>query len=148
MESTLERIYHEDTYADIRRGVYLIRGENVVLLGEVVSVWYSLIFMRHAYLVLRTLIAKTRSRYGPFHLRRLHLHIKRKQTTASRTSRLNPRYCLRKKAFVRRAVRGMGTERRVSSLYNVIGYSISMDIPCVTETNLWASETYSRDRQI
>ncbi|KAF8605151.1 Sm-like ribonucleoprotein [Ceratobasidium sp. AG-I] len=35
MESTLERIYHEDTYADIRRGVYLIRGENVVLLGEV-----------------------------------------------------------------------------------------------------------------
>ncbi|KAG9128177.1 SM-like, degradation of cytoplasmic mRNAs and positively regulates transcription initiation [Ceratobasidium sp. 392] len=35
MEGTLERIYHGDTYADIRRGVYLIRGENVVLLGEV-----------------------------------------------------------------------------------------------------------------
>ena len=35
LENTLERIYHEDAYADIRRGVYLIRGENVVLLGEV-----------------------------------------------------------------------------------------------------------------
>ncbi|EUC66808.1 hypothetical protein ACGC1H_001686 [Rhizoctonia solani] len=35
MENTLERIYHGDAYADIRRGVYLIRGENVVLLGEV-----------------------------------------------------------------------------------------------------------------
>lgn len=37
MENTLERMYHGDTYADIPRGVYLIRGENVVLLGEVVS---------------------------------------------------------------------------------------------------------------
>lgn len=37
MENTLERIYHGDAFADIRRGVYLIRGENVVLLGEVVS---------------------------------------------------------------------------------------------------------------
>ncbi|QRV76254.1 U6 snRNA-associated Sm-like protein LSm1 [Ceratobasidium sp. AG-Ba] len=35
MEGTVERIHHEDAYADIRRGVYLIRGENVVLLGEV-----------------------------------------------------------------------------------------------------------------
>ncbi|KAH7344994.1 Sm-like ribonucleoprotein [Rhizoctonia solani] len=35
LENTLERIYHGDAYADIRRGVYLIRGENVVLLGEV-----------------------------------------------------------------------------------------------------------------
>ncbi|KAJ1311441.1 hypothetical protein OPQ81_009930 [Rhizoctonia solani] len=35
MENTLERIYHGDAFADIRRGVYLIRGENVVLLGEV-----------------------------------------------------------------------------------------------------------------
>ncbi|KAF8679829.1 snRNP Sm protein [Rhizoctonia solani] len=34
MENTLERIYHGDAFADIRRGVYLIRGENVVLLGE------------------------------------------------------------------------------------------------------------------
>lgn len=37
MEDTVERIYHEDVFAEMKRGLYLIRGENVVLLGEVVS---------------------------------------------------------------------------------------------------------------
>ncbi|KAG8903954.1 SM-like, degradation of cytoplasmic mRNAs and positively regulates transcription initiation [Tulasnella sp. 403] len=35
LEDTVERLYHGPAYGDIHRGVYLIRGENVVLLGEV-----------------------------------------------------------------------------------------------------------------
>ena len=35
LSSTFERIYVNNKYADIQRGIYLIRGENVVLLGEV-----------------------------------------------------------------------------------------------------------------
>jgi len=35
LEDTIERIYHGSTYADMRVGVFLIRGENVVLLGEI-----------------------------------------------------------------------------------------------------------------
>jgi len=35
LEDTVERIYHDNVYGDIHRGVFLIRGENVVLLGEV-----------------------------------------------------------------------------------------------------------------
>lgn len=37
LEDTVERIHHASSYGDIPRGVFLIRGENVVLLGEIVS---------------------------------------------------------------------------------------------------------------
>ncbi|KZT06933.1 Sm-like ribonucleoprotein [Laetiporus sulphureus 93-53] len=35
LEDTMERIYCEDVFAEVWRGLFLIRGENVVLLGEV-----------------------------------------------------------------------------------------------------------------
>ncbi|PAV22408.1 Sm-like ribonucleo [Pyrrhoderma noxium] len=35
LEDTVERIYHGSTFAERKVGVFLIRGENVVLLGEV-----------------------------------------------------------------------------------------------------------------
>jgi U6 snRNA-associated Sm-like protein LSm1 len=37
LQNTIERIFVGNTYADIPRGVYVVRGDNVVLLGEVVS---------------------------------------------------------------------------------------------------------------
>ena len=36
LQETIERIFVEDVYADIVRGIYLVRGENVLLLGEIV----------------------------------------------------------------------------------------------------------------
>lgn len=42
LEDTIERIYHGAIYGDIHRGVFLIRGENVVLVGEVVRIEPSL----------------------------------------------------------------------------------------------------------
>lgn len=38
LEDSVERIHHASSFADIPRGVFLIRGENVVLLGEIVSI--------------------------------------------------------------------------------------------------------------
>jgi len=35
LEDTVERIYHGNAYAENWHGLFLIRGENVVLLGEV-----------------------------------------------------------------------------------------------------------------
>ncbi|TPX31228.1 hypothetical protein SeLEV6574_g08553 [Synchytrium endobioticum] len=35
LQDTVERAYTADAYGDAARGVYVIRGENVVLLGEV-----------------------------------------------------------------------------------------------------------------
>ncbi|KAK9765720.1 putative Sm-like protein LSm1, variant 2 [Basidiobolus ranarum] len=35
LQDTVERIYVGDCYGDIPRGIFIIRGENVVLLGEV-----------------------------------------------------------------------------------------------------------------
>ncbi|KAF9362557.1 MAG: Sm-like ribonucleoprotein [Benniella sp.] len=35
LQDTIERIYVGDTYGDIARGIFIIRGENVVLLGEI-----------------------------------------------------------------------------------------------------------------
>ncbi|KAI4154607.1 MAG: hypothetical protein LQ340_001572, partial [Diploschistes diacapsis] len=35
LQDTIERIFVNDLYADIPRGVYLVRGENVLLLGEI-----------------------------------------------------------------------------------------------------------------
>lgn len=37
LQDTIERIYVGDAYGDIPRGIFIIRGENVVLLGEIVS---------------------------------------------------------------------------------------------------------------
>lgn len=36
MQDTIERIYAGGFYADRREGVFIVRGENVMLLGEVV----------------------------------------------------------------------------------------------------------------
>ena len=36
LQDTVERIYTKDVYADIQRGIYIVRGENVLLLGEIV----------------------------------------------------------------------------------------------------------------
>lgn len=38
LQDTIERIYVGNCYGDIPRGIFLIRGENVVLLGEIVSI--------------------------------------------------------------------------------------------------------------
>jgi len=35
LEDTVERIYHENAFAENFHGLFLIRGENVVLLGEI-----------------------------------------------------------------------------------------------------------------
>jgi len=35
LEDTVERIFFQDVFAETWRGLFLIRGENVVLLGEV-----------------------------------------------------------------------------------------------------------------
>lgn len=36
LQSTIERLYVGDAYCDIPRGVFIVRGENVLLLGEIV----------------------------------------------------------------------------------------------------------------
>jgi small nuclear ribonucleoprotein (snRNP)-like protein len=41
LEDTVERIYHQDVFAEQWVGLFLIRGENVVLLGEIVSITTS-----------------------------------------------------------------------------------------------------------
>lgn len=38
LHKTIERIHVGTEYGDIPRGIFIIRGENVVLLGEIVSV--------------------------------------------------------------------------------------------------------------
>ncbi|KAL8627970.1 hypothetical protein Q9189_006314, partial [Teloschistes chrysophthalmus] len=35
LQDTIERIFIADLYADVPRGIFLVRGENVLLLGEV-----------------------------------------------------------------------------------------------------------------
>ncbi|RKO91230.1 hypothetical protein BDK51DRAFT_24783, partial [Blyttiomyces helicus] len=37
LQDTVERTHVADGYSDAYRGVFVIRGENVVLLGEIVS---------------------------------------------------------------------------------------------------------------
>ena len=37
LQDTIERIFVNELYADIPRGIFLVRGENVLLLGEIVG---------------------------------------------------------------------------------------------------------------
>lgn len=43
LQKTIERIYVGQEYGDIPRGIFIVRGENVVLLGEIVS--FSLLLL-------------------------------------------------------------------------------------------------------
>ena len=36
LQDTIERIFVQEVYADVFRGIFLVRGENVLLLGEIV----------------------------------------------------------------------------------------------------------------
>ena len=36
LQDTVERLFVQNLYADIERGLFLVRGENVSLLGEIV----------------------------------------------------------------------------------------------------------------
>ena len=48
LQDTVERIFVQEVYADIIRGIFLVRGENVLLLGEIVRLvlWRSSIRTR------------------------------------------------------------------------------------------------------
>jgi hypothetical protein len=37
LEDSLERVYVKNRYGDIPSGVYLVRGENINLIGEIVN---------------------------------------------------------------------------------------------------------------
>lgn len=43
LQDTVERIYAGNLYAEEHVGLYLVRGENVLLLGEIVSLSHSVI---------------------------------------------------------------------------------------------------------
>ncbi len=45
----MERIYHQDVFAELKRGLFLIRGENVVLLGEIVRLFDAVVVIASAY---------------------------------------------------------------------------------------------------
>lgn len=38
LQDTIERLFCQNLYCDIERGMFLVRGENVLLLGEIVRV--------------------------------------------------------------------------------------------------------------
>lgn len=43
LHKTIERIHVGNEYGDIPRGIFIIRGENVVLLGEIVCTYTYII---------------------------------------------------------------------------------------------------------
>ena len=56
LEDTVERIYQGNAFAESWRGLYLIRGENVVLLGEIVRCDVQCCLLSFAHFPYRTLI--------------------------------------------------------------------------------------------
>lgn len=36
LQDTIERLFVQNLYADIERGLFIVRGENVSMLGEIV----------------------------------------------------------------------------------------------------------------
>lgn len=42
LQDTIERLFVQNLYADIDRGLFLVRGENVLLLGEIVCAQHCL----------------------------------------------------------------------------------------------------------
>lgn len=48
LQDTIERLFVENLYADIERGLFLVRGENVSLLGEIVRMTLHARWRAHA----------------------------------------------------------------------------------------------------
>ena len=46
LQDTIERIHVGEKYGDIPRGIFLVRGENMVLMGEIVSYAESKVFSK------------------------------------------------------------------------------------------------------
>ena len=64
LQDTIERIFVADLYADIPRGIYLVRGENVLMLGEIVC--FSLrLYLAHAIRVLICIALPSPSQTNP-----------------------------------------------------------------------------------
>lgn len=78
LEAAMERIYHGLQWAQIPRGLFLVRGENVVLLGEVVS-----FPLPNANLIMtnvcRTLISRTRCHCEKHHGKRFTKRFRQKR---------------------------------------------------------------------
>lgn len=58
LHKSIERIHVGKEYGDIPRGIFIIRGENVVLLGEIVGFHYILCNILFYYISLRILFIK------------------------------------------------------------------------------------------
>lgn len=51
LHRTIERIHVGKEYGDIPRGIFIVRGENVVLLGEIVmSLYKNLLLFKKTYI--------------------------------------------------------------------------------------------------
>lgn len=67
LEDTIERIYHGSEYAEQLVGLFIIRGENVVLLGEIVRSHFDLEMCLSSQLLRRTWTSKTKYPYRRSH---------------------------------------------------------------------------------
>ena len=70
LEDTWEKIYHTNLWAEKHVGLFLIRGENVVLMGEIVRILSPVVCAMRSDASNRTLIAKTMCRCGKYHTQR------------------------------------------------------------------------------
>lgn len=52
LHRTIERIHVGKEYGDIPRGIFIVRGENVVLLGEIVMSLYKSLLFKKTYIKL------------------------------------------------------------------------------------------------
>ena len=92
LQDTVERIFVQNLYADVIRGIYLVRGENVLLLGEIVRATTSTFRASNCGTLptydYRTLI-KTTIYLSPTNLRlwRKSLHCRRKKRSRRRKKR-------------------------------------------------------------
>jgi hypothetical protein len=94
LQDTIERIFAQDLYADIKRGLFLVRGENVLLLGEIVR-------FNFFYYTANDLVTRNRTSTGtnpfPNLTRRLHprkyMPCKRKKQRSERSARSLDQSC-------------------------------------------------------
>lgn len=114
LEDTVERIYHGSSYADTRVGLFLIRGENVVLLGEVVSI---LCFHKYGTNIQectnRILTWRTRSHWNASRTRHWILYTNKKLRIRSAEIILKHRSYSNSEGFAAKAVKGTVTSPSV-----------------------------------
>lgn len=115
LEDTVERIYHGNAFAEHWHGLFLIRGENVVLLGEIVRLPVRSFSYGLPIALLRRISIKRMTSHYDKSIISFWIHIIKTTLLREKFARISrQRFCMNKKGSAKKAARETGIDGNIA----------------------------------